>query len=118
MKIWLLQQKRTNHWPTTKATADACYALLLNGSDWITSQQTVSIQLGDYKINSNEGKTEAGTGYFKETNTGRSDSAGNGKYRGDSFCKILIQPPIANRQLPTVNRRQQPFMGRCILAIF
>ena len=66
MKIWLLQQKRSNHWPSTKATADACYALLLNGSDWIASQQTVSIQLGNYKINSDEGKTEAGTGYFKK----------------------------------------------------
>jgi len=65
MKIWLLQQKRSNHWPSTKATADACYALLLNGNDWIASQQTVSIQLGNYKINSNEGKTEAGTGYYK-----------------------------------------------------
>ena len=31
MKYWLLQQKHTQHWPTTKATADACYALLLAG---------------------------------------------------------------------------------------
>ncbi|HET7003094.1 MAG TPA: alpha-2-macroglobulin, partial [Puia sp.] len=37
-----------------------------NGDYWITSQQTVSIQLGNYKINSNEGKSEAGTGYFKK----------------------------------------------------
>jgi hypothetical protein len=66
MKIWLLQQKRSNHWPSTKATADACYALLLNGDDWIASQQTVSIQLGNYKINSTEGKTEAGTGYYEK----------------------------------------------------
>jgi len=66
MKIWLLQQKRSNHWPSTKATADACYALLLNGEDWIASQQRISIQLGNYKINSNEGKMEAGTGYFKK----------------------------------------------------
>ena len=66
MKFWLLQQKRTNHWPTTKATADACYALLLNGNDWIASQQGVSIQLGNYKINSNEEKTEAGTGYLRK----------------------------------------------------
>lgn len=28
MKIWLLQQKRTQHWETTRATADACHALL------------------------------------------------------------------------------------------
>lgn len=28
MKIWLLQQKRTQDWGTTKSTADACHALL------------------------------------------------------------------------------------------
>ena len=66
MKYWLLQQKRTQHWPTTKATADACYALLLNGNNWLALQQTVSIQLGNYQINSSEEKTGAGTGYFKK----------------------------------------------------
>ena len=30
MKIWLLQQKRTQHWNSTRSTADACYALLLD----------------------------------------------------------------------------------------
>ena len=29
MKLWLLKNKQTNSWETTKATADACYALLL-----------------------------------------------------------------------------------------
>ena len=66
MKYWLLQQKHSSHWPTTKATADACYALLLNGGNWLASEQTVSIQLGAYQINSNEVKSEAGTGYFKK----------------------------------------------------
>ena len=37
MKYWLLQQKRTSQWSTTKATADACYALLLSGTNWIES---------------------------------------------------------------------------------
>ena len=27
MEIWLLQQRRGNHWSTTRATADACYAV-------------------------------------------------------------------------------------------
>jgi len=70
MKRWLLQQKHTNHWPTTKATADACYALLLDGSNWISSPLAVNIQLGDFKINSGEEKTEAGTGYFKKQISG------------------------------------------------
>ena len=29
MKIWLLKQKQVQDWKTTKATAEACYALLL-----------------------------------------------------------------------------------------
>jgi uncharacterized protein YfaS (alpha-2-macroglobulin family) len=70
MKLWLLQQKRTSYWPTTKATADACYALLLSGSDWIANDQSVKIQLGDFSINSDSMKTDAGTGYFKERISG------------------------------------------------
>jgi hypothetical protein len=71
MKFWLLQQKRTTNWATTKATADACYALLLNGTGWISSEQTVNIQLGEFKISSNEEKAEAGTGYFKKQIAGK-----------------------------------------------
>ena len=36
MKTWLLKQKQTQNWRTTKATADACYALLLQGTDWLS----------------------------------------------------------------------------------
>ena len=67
MKYWLLQQRRTSHWSTTRATADACYALLLNGTNWLESDQTVSIKLGNYIISSSKEKTEAGTGYFKKS---------------------------------------------------
>jgi hypothetical protein len=68
MKVWLLKQKQTQDWKTTKATAEACYALLLRGTDWLANEQLVEITLGDEKIDPNqlEGvKTEAGTGYFK-----------------------------------------------------
>ena len=58
MKYWLLQQKHTSHWPTTKATADACYALLLTGSDWLASQQNVTIQLGGYTVSSRKKKKQ------------------------------------------------------------
>jgi hypothetical protein len=66
LKTWLLKQKQTTNWKTTKATAEACYALLLRGTDWLSEEKIVSIQLGNYKINSaNEEKIEAGTGYIK-----------------------------------------------------
>ncbi|MBK7692408.1 MAG: hypothetical protein IPJ31_15315 [Bacteroidetes bacterium] len=38
LKIWLLKNKQTQHWKTTKATADAIYALLLNGTYWLATQ--------------------------------------------------------------------------------
>ena len=110
MKFWLLQQKRSNHWPSTKATADACYALLLNGNDWIASQQTVSIQLGNYKINSSEEKTEAGTGYFKKQIPGDQVVAGNGKHRGNSWTTDTTVNG-QSIQLSTVNRQPSTLHG-------
>ena len=32
-RVWLLKQKQTQDWKTTKATADAVYALLLRGQE-------------------------------------------------------------------------------------
>jgi uncharacterized protein YfaS (alpha-2-macroglobulin family) len=67
MKTWLLKQKQTQNWHTTKATADACYALLLQGTDWLTNTPEVTIQLGSQTIRSSDVQTEAGTDYFKKT---------------------------------------------------
>ncbi len=101
MKYWLLQQKRTQHWPTTKATADACYALLLNGGNWLSSQQNVRIQLGTYTINSQDEKTEAGTGYFKERIPGDQVRPDMGN------VQVSLQPisDTANRQPSSANRQ-------------
>jgi hypothetical protein len=68
MKIWLLKQKQTQDWKTTKATADACYALLLRGVDLLKSDELVEITLGNRTIDPakmEDVKVEAGTGYFK-----------------------------------------------------
>lgn len=70
LKVWLLKQKQTQNWKTTKATADACYALLLNGSDWLSASPVVTIHVGKDVIRSTEIKTEAGTGYFKKKYSG------------------------------------------------
>src|SRR5579859_6526034 len=67
LKTWLLRQKQTHNWPTTKATADACYALLLGGQDWLNVERRVEITLGDKKIDwPADGSGEAGTGYDKK----------------------------------------------------
>lgn len=66
LKTWLLKQKQTQNWRTTKATAEACYALLLGGSNWLAEEKDVTITLGNTIIKSTDATTEAGTGYFKK----------------------------------------------------
>jgi hypothetical protein len=67
LKTWLLTQKQTNNWRSSRATADACYALLLGGgSNWIAEEAEVNIQLGETNITSAANKSEAGSGYFSE----------------------------------------------------
>jgi hypothetical protein len=67
LRTWLLKNKQTNNWNTTKATAEACYALLLQGTQWLTNEPEVEIKLGTTTIRSTDNKQEAGTGYFKKT---------------------------------------------------
>jgi hypothetical protein len=45
-KVWLLKQKQTQDWKTTKATADAVYALLLRGRELLSSEALVEVTLG------------------------------------------------------------------------
>ena len=73
LKIWLLKQKQTQDWKTTKATTEAVYALLLKGSDLLASDKIVEITLGNTKIdpkNIDGVNVEAGTGYFKTSWSG------------------------------------------------
>ena len=65
----MLKQKQTQNWKTTKATAEACYALLLGGSNWLAEEKEVVINLGSTTIKSTDDATQAGTGYFKKTIT-------------------------------------------------
>lgn len=78
MKLWLLSQKRVQDWGTTKATADAVYALLRSGNDWLAASPEVIIRAGDKNFSSVPHR-EAGTGYFKETIADKSINAGMGK---------------------------------------
>lgn len=68
LKVWLLKQKQTQDWKTTKATAEACYALLRTGKNWLTQDDAVEINIGRQTLNPKtmpELNAEAGTGYFK-----------------------------------------------------
>ena len=72
LKTWLIKSKQTQNWGTTRATTEAVYALLLRGTDWLSTEPNVEISLGDLKIDpktDKDLKVEAGTGYFKKTFT-------------------------------------------------
>ncbi|MCB0706184.1 MAG: alpha-2-macroglobulin [Saprospiraceae bacterium] len=74
LKIWLLKNKQTNRWSSTKSTAAAVYALLMNGDNWLEETGSVQITLGPGTTKSADWATrisgaqkgaQAGTGYFK-----------------------------------------------------
>jgi hypothetical protein len=72
LKVWLLKQKQTTDWKTTKATAEACYALLLKGTSILENDETVEIRIGGKLLDPASLGTpvEAGTGYFKTSWSG------------------------------------------------
>ncbi len=73
MRTWLLKSKQTTNWKTTKATAEACYALLLSGTEWLDTDLLAEITIAgkplDPKTLDNT-TVEAGTGYFKTSWSG------------------------------------------------
>jgi uncharacterized protein YfaS (alpha-2-macroglobulin family) len=62
-KVWLLKQKQTQNWKTTKATADAIYSLLLRGDGLLKSDALVEVTVGNHTIV--PAKVEAGTGFYE-----------------------------------------------------
>ncbi len=63
LQVWLLRQKQTTDWKTTRATAEACYALLSRGSNLLAAKELAQIMAGGTTVQAD--KTELGTGYFK-----------------------------------------------------
>jgi uncharacterized protein YfaS (alpha-2-macroglobulin family) len=92
MKTWLLKNKQTNSWHTTKATADACYAMLLNGGSWLTASPSIAIQLGQTTVDN--AQAEAGTGYFKK-----------------QFNNEAVKPAMGNIEVKVKGSNGQPSWG-------
>lgn len=68
LKLWLLKNKQTNSWRTTKATTNAIYAILSTGSNWLEENEMVKVKVGEKTIDPlqlENSKIEAGSGYFK-----------------------------------------------------
>nr|HRO40013.1 alpha-2-macroglobulin family protein [Flavobacteriales bacterium] len=68
LRLYLLKLKQTTDWKTTKATAEACYALLLTGDDWLEPAAPPVITVGRDVVVAD--KQKAGTGYFTKTWSG------------------------------------------------
>ena len=73
MRLWLLTNKRTNRWPTTKATAAAVYALLNGEGNFAVGESTEPIEVrwpayrsGDLgtRVLAQQQAAEAATGAF------------------------------------------------------
>ncbi len=93
MQLWLLKQKQTQHWGNTRATAEACYALLLQGTSNLNDSSQVTIQMGDRKFSSSE-NVEAGTGYYKHSITADAIVPGMGN------IKVEVSPTEEKRNNP------------------
>ena len=64
LKVWLLTQKQTTMWENSASTAEACYALLMRGSDWLDDgEKQVTLRFGDTPVSTEGGV--AGTGFIQ-----------------------------------------------------
>ncbi|MDA3944980.1 MAG: MG2 domain-containing protein [Bacteroidetes bacterium] len=63
MRQWLLSQKRTHSWANSRATAEAIYAILLRGTDWLADQKLPTAMLNGKNLDLKE--SEAGTGFIQ-----------------------------------------------------
>ncbi|EJX06242.1 alpha-2-macroglobulin family protein [gut metagenome] len=71
MKMWLLKQKQTQLWNSPISTADAVYALLMNGTNLLDGQGNVRMEIGNEVLHTAPDGQEAayGLGYVKQDYT-------------------------------------------------
>ncbi len=92
MRLWLLRNKHTTHWKTTKATAAAVYALLMSGENWLKDAQPVQVSFDKNtqsayadRIATAQADAQAGSGYFK--------AAWDGKEINPALASIKVRNP-------------------------
>ena len=70
MIIWLLKNKQTKHWPSTRSTSEAIDAILRSKTDFTQVKDQTRISMGNSSLAAEKLKKikkEAETGYFKLT---------------------------------------------------
>lgn len=93
-QLWLLRQKQTQNWKSTRSTADACYALLAYGN-LTDNDRDLSISVAGVKIIPEQ--KEEGSGYFRhniskhQINAGSADIKVNAKGSGFSYGAVYWQ---------------------------
>jgi hypothetical protein len=72
LRIWLLKQKQTRDWKTTKATADAIYALVRQGTDLLSNRALAQVSAGGKVLTpattpfgTSAESVEPGTGFYE-----------------------------------------------------
>ncbi|MDX9704763.1 MAG: alpha-2-macroglobulin family protein [Weeksellaceae bacterium] len=67
MKVWLLKNRQTNQWNSTKATTEAVFALMNTGKDWTNAEEGIFIKIGDNNLDLKtlENTPQSGSGYVK-----------------------------------------------------
>lgn len=50
MRFWILGQKRTNMWDNDRATAEAVYAIVNRGTDWVNDNGEVVVEINDKRL--------------------------------------------------------------------
>lgn len=98
LKIWLLKNKQTNAWPTTKTTAEAIWALLstTDGSSLLMEEELVQLKFPDLKLSAYAGKLEAAQ-QMAEAGTGQFELAWQGEAIPEELATIKVKNP--NKQI-------------------
>ncbi|HYG35164.1 MAG TPA: alpha-2-macroglobulin family protein, partial [Clostridia bacterium] len=105
-RVWLLKQKQTQDWKTTKATADAVYALLLRGRDILSSDALVELKLDgiDLTPKVNQGKgSQAPSKQSAKAPTNATPEAGTGFYEV-RFAPAEIKPSLGRITVKKVDQ--------------
>jgi TonB-dependent SusC/RagA subfamily outer membrane receptor len=123
LKTWLLRQKQTRSWSTTKSTADACYALLAGGENWLNVERNVEVKLGSMVVSSAGGGTGAGAagsggaagvgsaGATAAGSAGTGTVAGSGTEAGTGYFKRVIDGAFVQPSMGNITVTLSPVAG-------
>ncbi len=106
-RVWLLKQKQTQDWKTTKATADAVYALLLRGKDILSSEALVQVKLDGVDVTPGAAQSPKSEVRSPKPETRSQPEAGTGFYEY-RFAAADIKPKLGDITVKKVDARASP----------